>query len=236
MKKRRFLLSSFLAFAVLALVACQNNNRQNQPMNSMGETDSEMNSERMQDGEMTRNAMAANDDTSVFDIARDNDDLTNFSQNLNTQEATQTLDMGEGPYTVFAPEDAAYDELSDQDRNDANADPIASLEYLVVEDELTEAELRTQAERANGQYTLATLQGDEITVTLNGDDIVLKDAMGNEATIVETYDDAFNGIVHVIDGVLRPMRDGQQINTQMTDGVTGTVNSPKKGQRVAVKE
>ncbi len=236
MKTRRFLMGSFLAFAVFALVACQDNNRQNQPMNSMGDTDSEMNSQRMQDGEMTRNAMTANDETSVFDIARDNEDLTSFSQNLNTQEATQTLDMGEGPYTVFAPEDAAYDELSDQDRNDANADPIASLEYLVVEDELTEAELRTEVERANGEYTLATLQGDEITVALKGEDIVLKDAVGNEATIVETYDEAFNGIVHVIDGVLRPMREGQQMNNQMTDGITGKVNSAKQGQRVAVEE
>lgn len=236
MKTRKLLSVSFIAFAIVALVGCQDNNRQNRPANSVGEMDSEMNSERMQDGEMTRNARTADNQTSVFDIARDNDDLTSFSQNLNSQEATQTLDMGEGPYTVFAPEDAAYDELSDQDRNDANANPIASLEYLVVEDELTEAELRSEVERANGEYTLATLQGDEITVRLNGEDVILRDAMGNEATIVDTYDEAFNGIVHVIDGVLRPMTDGQQNNTQMRDGITGKVNPAKKGQRVAVEE
>src|SRR5690554_5366874 len=160
MKTRKLLSVSFIAFTIVALVGCQDNNRQNRPANSEGETDSEMNSERMQDGEMTRNERTADNQPSVLDIARANDDLTSFSQNLNSQEATQTLDMGEGPYTVFAPEDAAYDELSDQDRNDANANPIASLEYLVVEDELTEAELRSEVERANGEYTLATLQGD----------------------------------------------------------------------------
>lgn len=236
MKTRNLLSVSFMAFALFVLTGCQDNNRQNQTPNSMGGTDSEMNSQRMQDGEMTRNAMTSNDQTSVFDIARDNDDLTNFSQNLNTQKATQTLDMGEGPYTVFAPEDAAYDELSDQDRNQANADPVSSLEYLVIEDELTEAELRSEVERTNGEYTLTTLQGNDITVALEGEEIILKDAMGNQATIVETYDDAFNGIVHVIDGVLRPMQDGQQNNNQMTDGITKNANTNKKGIRVAVEE
>ena len=208
MKTMKSLSVSFIAIALLGFVACQDSNRQNQPENSMTDMETQTDNELMRDGDMTQGDMSGTEN-SLYDLARDNNDLTSFSQNLNTQEASQTLENGAGPYTVFAPQDAAYEELSDQDRNQANSNRVAALEYLVIEEELTEQELRTDVENSDGAYTLTTIHGDQIIVEVEGDDVILRDQLGNEATIIASNDDAFNGIVHIIDGVLRPMTDQQ---------------------------
>lgn len=218
MRTMKRLSVSVCAVALMGLMGCQDNNRQNQPA-TVDTEDSEM----MRDGDMTRQSMSGNDQ-SLYDLTSENNDLRSFSQNLNSPEASETLDRGVGPYTVFAPDNAAYEELSDQDRNDANADLVASLQYLVIEDELTQQELRSSVENSDGEFTLTTLHGDEITVDVQGEDIVLRDAMGNEAKIISSDDDAFNGIVHVIDGVLRPNAEDGQNNNQMTNQATSTVN------------
>lgn len=219
MKTTKSLSVSFIAFALLGLVACQDNNRQNQPENSVVDMETQTDNESMMEGESFSGT-----ENSLYDLTRDNNDLTSFSQNLNTQEASQTLERGEGPYTVFAPDDAAYEELSDQDRNQANSNRVASLEYLVIEEELTEQELRTDVENSDGEYTLTTLHGDEITVEVQGEDVILRDAMGNEATIIASNNDAFNGIVHIIDGVLRPMGD-----SGTTQGATSGLKADPEG-------
>lgn len=228
MRTMKRLSVSVCAVALMGLMGCQDANRENQPANGVVDMENQTDNEMMRDGDMTRQSLSENDQ-SLYDLASENNDLTSFSQNLNSPEASETLDRGAGPYTVFAPDNAAYDELSDQDRNDANANLVASLEYLVIEDELTQQELRSQVENSDGEYTLTTLQGGEITVDLQGEDIILRDVMGNEATIVSSDDDAFNGIVHVIDGVLRPNTEGGQNNNQMTQRTTSVVNPEKAG-------
>lgn len=134
------------------------------------------------------------------------------NSNLDSPQADQAR-LGqaqtEGSYTIFAPSNDAYNELSETERNAMMATQnresnTASINYLMVEERLTEENLREQIQNANGTYTIRTMQGEDIMATLENDEIVLKDGTGNQARITQTDSEASDGIVHVIDEVLRP--------------------------------
>ena len=103
----------------------------------------------------------------------------------------------EGPYTVFAPTDAAIGALVTAlgiTAEDLLALPELGdiLQYHVV------AGLAMSTDLSDGQ-TISTLQGSDVTVTINADGVFINDAMVTVADI-----EADNGVVHVIDAVLLP--------------------------------
>ena len=104
---------------------------------------------------------------------------------------------GEGPFTVFAPTDDAFIALA--------AALGAAPEDLLALPELTDILLyhvvgaaALSSDLSNGQ-SIATLNGAEVTVTINESGIFINDAQVIVADIV-----ADNGVVHVIDAVLLP--------------------------------
>jgi uncharacterized surface protein with fasciclin (FAS1) repeats len=102
---------------------------------------------------------------------------------------------GPGPFTVFAPTDAAFAALPDGALDDLLADPDALAEvltYHVVAGELYAADVV-------GQTELETVQGGTVSVEVDGDTVRVGDA-----TIVTTDIEASNGVIHVIDAVLLP--------------------------------
>jgi len=131
---------------------------------------------------------------------------------LKAADLIDTL-KGEGPFTVFAPTDNAFDTLGkdvvadlvrDQKRFTPNFRKIilddghlhAVLTYHVVKERLTVADLR---ELAKGGKSLTTVNGAKLKLTLE------KDALRIERVGVVTADvEAKNGIIHVIDRVLLP--------------------------------
>jgi uncharacterized surface protein with fasciclin (FAS1) repeats len=120
-----------------------------------------------------------------------------FSTLVQALAAAELVDdlMGAGPFTVFAPTDAAFASLPAGVLADlllpANqADLISVLLYHVVADELTAQEVLAAA-------SFTTLQGSDLAVTLNP-------AQVGGADISVTNVLARNGIVHAIDSVLLP--------------------------------
>ncbi|WP_306639515.1 fasciclin domain-containing protein [Sanyastnella coralliicola] len=103
---------------------------------------------------------------------------------------------GDGPFTVFAPTDAAFENLPDGALDDLLADPTGALAdvllYHVVGDEAFAADL------SDGQM-IETLLGPDVEVSIDGDVVMINDAM---VTIADL--EAENGVVHVIDAVLLP--------------------------------
>lgn len=103
---------------------------------------------------------------------------------------------GKGPFTVFAPTNDAF--ASIQDTVDTllmpeNKDDLKSvLTYHVVPGELKAADL------TDGQE-LETVNGEKLTVSVNGDTVKVGDA-----TVTTPDVDVSNGVVHVIDQVLVP--------------------------------
>jgi len=119
-----------------------------------------------------------------------------------------TLKMA-GPYTVFAPTDSAFAALPagtvDSLLKPENKGLLAQvLTYHVVPGRIDAATLAQQVRAGGGKTMLKTASGGTLWATLRGDQVVLRDAQGNTATI--TTGDVFqsNGVIHVVDHVLMP--------------------------------
>jgi uncharacterized surface protein with fasciclin (FAS1) repeats len=128
-------------------------------------------------------------------VAKDTPDLSTLVKAVTAAGLAQTL-QGKGPYTVFAPTNKAFSELGDQLDTllepDNKNDLSDILLYHVVEGDVKAADLE------DGEK-LKTVQGDDLTVSVNGDEVKV-----NDATVVKADVPAENGTVHVIDGVLTP--------------------------------
>ena len=118
--------------------------------------------------------------------------------------------QGTGPFTVFAPTDAAFGKLPagtvENLVKPENKDSLTKiLTYHVVPGRLTFKELAKKIKAGNGKAELTTVSGDKLWVMMNGEhNIILKDSKGNMANI-STYDVMqSNGVIHVIDTVVMP--------------------------------
>lgn len=130
----------------------------------------------------------------VVDIATGSDDFTTLVAALSAADLVGTL-QGDGPFTVFAPTNAAFEALPSGVVDDLLADVdllTRVLTYHVTPDLVTSTEVV-------GLSTAPTLNGKDIAVSVDGGSVMLDDA-----TVIATDIAAVNGIVHVIDEVLLP--------------------------------
>ncbi len=109
---------------------------------------------------------------------------------------------GAGPYTVFAPSNAAFDKLPSGTletlTQPANKKMLAGiLSYHVVQGNVMAADLK------DGQK-IKTVGGGTLTVRKQGDAVMLTDAKGGSAMVTTADIQATNGTVHAIDSVLMP--------------------------------
>lgn len=116
---------------------------------------------------------------------------------------------GPGPFTVFAPTNAAFDKLPAgtvdtlvQPANRATLTRI--LTYHVVPGRLTAADLAQRIRAGNGRATLTTVQGATLTVTQSGANVIVTDAAGGACTVTIADVLQSNGVIHVVDTVLMP--------------------------------
>lgn len=114
-----------------------------------------------------------------------------------------------GPFTVFAPTNAAFDILSkgtvDNLLKPENKNQLTSvLTYHVVAGSLDSKALMAKVKEGKGKASLKTVQGEDLTVWQKGNDLLVTDVKGNSAkvTIKDVYQK--NGVIHVIDMVLMP--------------------------------
>ena len=118
--------------------------------------------------------------------------------------------QGPGPFTVFAPDNAAFDKIPEATRTalmqpDMKADLTKILTYHVVAGRLTAADIAAQAQANGGTATLKTVQGEELKVSAGPNDTwVITDAKGGKSTITQADVAQSNGMVHVVDTVLMP--------------------------------
>ena len=131
----------------------------------------------------------------VVDIVVNSPDHTTLEAAVVAADLAGTL-SGTGPFTVFAPTDAAFAALPAGTLDALLADPSGDLTdillYHVVAGKAMSADL------SNGQE-ITTVLGDNIVVTINADGVFINDAKVTVADI-----EARNGVVHVIDEVLLP--------------------------------
>lgn len=116
---------------------------------------------------------------------------------------------GKGPFTVFAPTDAAFAALPagtvDTLLKPENREQLTSvLTYHVVPGQVAAADLIAAIEANGGSASLTTVEGGTLTATLDGGKVKLTDERGGTATVVAADLMSSNGIVHVTDAVSLP--------------------------------
>ncbi len=114
-----------------------------------------------------------------------------------------------GPFTVFAPTNAAFDKLPagtvDKHVMPENKAILTSiLNYHVVSGRISAKDLMIWINKNNGKYMVKTVQGEEITFWMKGNKIYVTDAKGNNAAVTVADVNQSNGVIHVIDHVLMP--------------------------------
>ena len=114
-----------------------------------------------------------------------------------------------GPFTVFAPTNAAFAKLPagtvDTLLQPANQSMLQSvLTYHVVPGRLTAADLMARIKAGNGQARLTTVQGGTLTASMMGNKIMLTDAKGGMSHVTQGDVMQSNGVIHVTDGVSLP--------------------------------
>lgn len=108
-----------------------------------------------------------------------------------------TVLSGTGPFTVFAPLNSAFDEISSVTAT-LTTDQLAKvLTYHVVSGNVLSSAL------TNGM-SVATVNGESFTVNISGSTVTLTDATGGISTVVLTDVQATNGVIHVLNKVLIP--------------------------------
>jgi uncharacterized surface protein with fasciclin (FAS1) repeats len=155
------------------------------------------------------NRHAPHASASLVEVAAGNSDFSTLVVAVQAAGLVDTL-SGDGPFTVFAPTNAAFSTLPDGtvDRlvaPERRGDLRRILTYHVVPGRVSAADLSTAVRVGGGRATLTTVQGGRLTAEAAGRGrLRLVDGTGESFWITATDVAASNGVIHVIDGVMSP--------------------------------
>ncbi len=144
----------------------------------------------------------------IIENAVNSADHTTLVAAVQAAGLVETL-SGEGPFTVFAPVNAAFEALPEGTVENLllpeNKDQLTGvLTYHVIAGDIMSTDLVGLINDNGGEYKAATVQGGELTFSLDGDAVKITDANGGVATVTIADVDQSNGVIHVIDAVLLP--------------------------------
>ncbi|QQS20411.1 fasciclin domain-containing protein [Candidatus Saccharibacteria bacterium] len=137
----------------------------------------------------------------IVTVASETPSLSTLVTAVKAASLVDTL-QAEGPFTVFAPTNAAFDALPagtvDTLLMPENVDQLKSiLTYHVVSGKVMASDLK------DGQE-ITTVQGGKLTVSISDGKAYVIDAKSNKVLVEKADVNAGNGVVHVIGGVLLP--------------------------------
>jgi uncharacterized surface protein with fasciclin (FAS1) repeats len=144
----------------------------------------------------------------IVENAVNSKDHTTLVAAVKAAGLVETL-SGPGPFTVFAPTNAAFGKLP-AGTVDTLVKPenkgtlITILTYHVVPGRLTATDLSAKIKEGHGKAMLTTVQGEPLTATAMGKTIMLTDAKGGMSHVTQSNVLQSNGVIHVIDTVLMP--------------------------------
>ena len=218
MKFTKFLGAAILASS-LALVSCKDEAAEREAAEmemekemAQKEADSlameETRKREREESAVSVNGAKMYSDMTIVENASTSDDLSTLVTAVKAAGLVETLNS-EGPFTVFAPTNDAFDKLPDgtvetlvKPENKEKLSGI--LTYHVVSGNIMAADLQKMIEDGNGTTTFATVNGGELTAMVQDGKVMIKDANGGTATVVVADVKQSNGVVHVIDTVVMP--------------------------------
>lgn len=144
----------------------------------------------------------------VVDIAIGSEDHTTLVAAVKAAGLVETL-KGEGPFTIFAPTNAAFDALPKGTvatlLEPENKEKLtAVLTYHVVAGNLDSKAVVAAIKKGGGKAEVTTLQGGTLTAMVKDGMVYLEDENGNQAKVTAVDLQGSNGVIHVIDAVVLP--------------------------------
>jgi len=151
---------------------------------------------------------SSNSEMNIVETAVSND---NFSTLVTAVQAGELVDAlsSEGPFTVFAPTNDAFNNLPEGTLETLlmpeNRQTLQSiLTYHVVNGSYMASDVVNAINQNDGQFTVTTLQGNDLTLKIWEGDVYVKDANGNKAKVIITDVETSNGVIHAINNVVLP--------------------------------
>ncbi len=188
--------------SALALAACSN---------EAADTATVDDTTVVQEETMPADDMTAAPDTAatanIVALAQGNADLSTLVAAVTAAGLGETL-SGTGPFTVFAPTNAAFAKidkaaLAGLMKPESKEALAGVLKYHVVSGNVKAADVVKMITDGKGTATITTLGG-TLKASMDGDKVILTDAKGGKSTITATDIAASNGTVHTIDTVVMP--------------------------------
>ena len=144
----------------------------------------------------------------IVEVASANENFTTLVAAVKAANLVETLNS-EGPFTVFAPINDAFGKLPngavDNLLKPQSKEALTSLlTYHVVAGEFKAVAVIDAITSNNGSFVIETVNGGNLTATLENGKVILTDANGNKSTVVIADVAASNGVIHAIDTVLMP--------------------------------
>ena len=188
--------------SALALTACSGSEEAPAPT-----ADTEV----VQDDAMASDTMVATEatgDKTIVALAQTNPEAPTLVAAVTAAGLGETL-SGPGPFTVFAPSNAAFAKVDkatlDGLMKPESKEKLASLlKYHVVAGNVKSGDLAKMIADGKGTATVKTLNGGSLKAMMDGDKIVLTDAKGGKSTVTAADMVASNGTIHVVDTVVMP--------------------------------
>lgn len=148
------------------------------------------------------------DTPNIVGVAAGNENFSTLVAAVKAADLVNTL-SAEGPFTVFAPTNAAFEALPDGTvetllKPENKSTLISILTYHVVAGKVMAADVVKAINDNGGEYVVETVQGNKLTLSLDGDSVMLTDAKGGTATVAQADVAASNGVIHAIDSVIMP--------------------------------
>lgn len=153
----------------------------------------------------------------IIENAVDSADHTTLVTAVQAAGLAETL-QGEGPFTVFAPTNAAFDALPSGTVETLlmpeNADALTEvLTCHVLDANATADIIGGMIEDGDGVYMVETMGGCMLEARSSNGMITLTDENGGKATVTIADVMQSNGVIHVVDAVILPREDDTAMNT-----------------------
>lgn len=218
---KKFILISVIAITASILIACGgatsnpvggNDNTGKMSANNSGKMGSTANTANNNmapgDGNPMVGGAAMFKTKDIIDNAVNSKDHTTLVAAVKAAGLVETL-KGAGPFTVFAPSNAAFEKLPAGTvdgllKPESKATLTKVLTYHVVAGKQDAASIAKAIEDGKGKATFKTVAGGTLTASMEGADVILTDEKGGKSKVTTADVMQSNGVIHVVDSVLMP--------------------------------
>jgi uncharacterized surface protein with fasciclin (FAS1) repeats len=146
----------------------------------------------------------------IIENAVNSKDHTTLVAAVKAADLVETL-QGKGPFTVFAPTNAAFNKLPKgtvetllMPENKKMLQTI--LTYHVVAGKMNASDIAMAIKKGNGKAMMKTVSGGTLTAWMKGKKLYLTDESGNMSQVTIADVNQSNGVIHVVNSVLLPKK------------------------------